>query len=94
MPGMGVLSHEALAVSSTAVSLVNGDAASYALVTVDSNTIRFRIDGVDPTASTGHALAAGGTLELIDREQVRRFRAIRESADATLRVTYFRAYVA
>jgi hypothetical protein len=65
--------------------------AAYAYVTVETNGIRWRTDGSDPTSSVGHALAAGGTLELAGKTELTNFRAIRSGgADAALKVTFYR----
>ena len=94
---MEAFAHEALAVSSTSVPFTaatwknpsTGSAARKALVTVESNTVRWRADGTDPTASTGHQLAAGQSLEVWGAD-MNRIEFIRETSDATVRVTYFR----
>src|SRR5512133_163434 len=65
--------------------------ATSALITVEGQAIRFRLDGTAPTASVGHQLNPGDSLQLEGYDAIARFLAIRvDAADATLRVTYFR----
>ena len=76
-------------VSTSVVSLgrLRG-AFNRAYITVESNPLRFTIDGTLPTATSGHLLEAGDTLTLESVFEVDEFRAIRSgSADATLMVS-------
>lgn len=88
--------YEALAISSTAVPLTSAKIPAsaaglgMALVTVESNTVNFSVTGT-PTASVGHQVAAGGSFVLCGLPTLQAFKAIRVSADATLKVTYFRS---
>lgn len=60
-----------------------------ATITVETNPIRFTLDGSAPTASLGHLASAGDIIELQSAEEVREFQAIRQgAADATLMVTF------
>jgi hypothetical protein len=61
-----------------------------AFCTVETNSIRYRIDGTDPTASEGHVVAAGGTFTVTGTNNVKRLKMIRVSADAVVKITYFR----
>ncbi len=89
--------HEALSVSGTSTPFTaatwknpsSGSAARKALVTVETATVRWRCDGTDPTASTGHQLGAGQSMEVWG-DDMNRIEFIRETSDATVRVTYFR----
>ena len=86
---------EALAVSNSAVPLVNGAAggsaaaATYAVVQVLAQTIRYTRDGVTPTASLGTQAPANVFIILSSDNEIRNFKAIRESSDATLQITYY-----
>lgn len=65
------------------------DNQRFALITVESNAVRFRLDGTDPTSSVGHVLEAGDILTLDSLEQIQAVRFIRrDGADATLSVSY------
>lgn len=61
---------------------------AWALVTVETNSIRYRTDGSDPTSTDGHLLTAGDALVLDHPRDVQKFKAIRVSSDATIQVTY------
>lgn len=61
-----------------------------ALITVETNQIRFRLDGTNPTASVGHLLGAGDSIVVSGYGNLSKLRFIRVSADATIQVTYYR----
>lgn len=61
-----------------------------AVITVETASCRFRIDGVDPTAAVGHLLDVGDSVVLWGNNNLRAFRAIATGVNATLRVTYLR----
>lgn len=64
---------------------------SKALITVETDLVRFRIDGTNPTSSTGHQLSAGDSLEISGFQNLTNIRFIRSgAADATIRITYYR----
>jgi hypothetical protein len=64
--------------------------ARAALVSSENGDTRFRIDGGQPSASSGHYLTSGDTLVLTGTQAIQQFRAIRSGdTDAVLRVTYF-----
>ena len=87
--------HEAITVSTDAigitVSLLRNSMygpCTGAFITVESANVRFRIDGSDPSTTTGHMLTNGQNLTLGNESDVGKFRAIRDDDDdATLRVT-------
>jgi hypothetical protein len=60
-----------------------------AFVTVETNSIRVRTDGVDPTSTDGHLFASGSSFTISGEDDVRRMRMIRQSADATVQITYY-----
>lgn len=86
--------HEILPVSSSAVGLTvpaGGAAAEKAIITVETASVRFWIDGTtDPIASEGHLVIAGQGIELAGANALKNFKAIRVSSDATLMITYER----
>lgn len=60
-----------------------------AFITVETNAVRFTVDGTLPTASVGHLLSPGDTLDLESKDEVNEFQVIRQgAADATLFVTF------
>lgn len=93
--------HEAITISTTAIGFTstkvvpdndqNPRPAFEAYVTVETDKVRYRLDGTDPTSTTGHELAAGDTLTITGTNNIRRAKFIRSgTGDATLRVTYSR----
>lgn len=84
--------YEAITVSDSAVGLTDSvySTSTSALITVEANAIRFRVDGVNPAADEGHVLEAGDVLKLTSADELQRIRFIRrDSSDGTIRVTYF-----
>jgi len=64
--------------------------ADEVFITVESQPVRYRLDGTNPTASEGHLVQPAGTIEIEGYENIAKFRAIRQGASSgTLRVTYF-----
>ena len=61
--------------------------ASFALITPLTQTVRWRDDGVAPTASVGMPLAAGVTLQYDG--DLSRIRFIQTTASAELNVSYY-----
>ena len=64
--------------------------ATKALITVEDNPIRIRIDGTDPTTAVGHLLSAGDSITLEFTSDIYEFGAIATGGNAVLRVTYSR----
>lgn len=95
--------YEAITVSTTAVALTATKVRAFdatstlrteakeVLITVETQAVRFRIDGSNPTATEGHVLQPGDSLTIYGLTNIDRFRAIRkDAADGTVRVTYYR----
>lgn len=96
--------YEAITVSTTAVGLTStkvtpSDAANTpahgkafeVFISVETNGIRYRIDGTDPTASEGHPVASGEAITITGYNNIRRLKMIRSgAADAAVKVTFFR----
>jgi len=81
------LGYQALAVSSAAVSLTVPSRSRIAYLYVETNDIRWRDDGTNPTASVGTPLTSG--TDLIFDGDLSKIRFIRQSADATVHITYY-----
>jgi hypothetical protein len=64
--GRTALSFQQVTVSTTAVGLVLGAGnPTYCILGVQTNGIRVRFDGVDPTTTTGHLIqASAGAVDL------------------------------
>lgn len=63
--------------------------ASFALITIEADQIRWRADGGTAT-SASHLMQVGDTIELQGTNAVVNFSAIRVSGNATIRVSYAR----
>jgi hypothetical protein len=58
-----------------------------AVITAETNGVRWRDDGVAPTASVGMPLAAGSTLQYDG--DIRKIRFIEQTASAKLNISYY-----
>lgn len=84
---------ETVTVSTTPVSLTVPDTAEGAYLSCETNDIRWRADGADPTATVGHVLTKGELLTMPGRDILVQFRMIRVgSGDAVLSCTYLTEY--
>lgn len=86
---MANFGYESIAVSTAAVGITDSvrSGRDRALITVETDQIRFRSDGTAPTASEGHLVDAGSSIILESAEELVNFKAIRVTTDATLKVT-------
>ena len=80
--------YEKLTVSSTALTFaaIPGNAV-YALIRVETDSIRWRDDGTDPTAANGMLLSAGETMTYDG--PLSALKMIRVTTDATVHVSYY-----
>lgn len=62
--------------------------AEFALISVETDQIRFWTNGSDPTTTDGHLMNVGDTLKLESADDIKNFRAIRVTTDATIQVSY------
>ena len=70
-----------------------GEKYNYATITTNGDPIRYRKDGVAPTASVGHRAASGSIIVLEDESEVQNFKVIRDtdaSSNPTLDISYER----
>lgn len=89
---------ETVTVAGTAIGLTNS--ATYlastpkpkkVCITVETAQLRYRIDGTDPDASTGHVLVPTQSLVLEGYSQLNNFKAIRTGGTSSvIQVTYLR----
>ncbi len=85
------------AVTSLTASKIKPDSGPYArmsaraaMISSESGDIRFRIDGGQPTAGSGHYFVNGDTLVLSGTQALQQFLAIKAGDNSgTLTVTYF-----
>ncbi len=80
---------ETLTVSATALQITEAlRDFDRAYITVESQIVRYRVDGGVPTATVGIRLLVNDILELHGKSEVENFRVIRQDgSDATVRVT-------
>jgi hypothetical protein len=84
------ISSTALPLTATTHSPSGAQPAALAVVIVETNSVRYRTDGLNPTATVGMPAAAGLPLTVCGPQSIRNVRFIRQSADATLSVEYYR----
>lgn len=87
--GVAVSSESITVDATTAQGLTVPAGAVSALVTAGANPVRYRLDGVAPTASTGHYVAANGNVEVYAAD-LTSARFIATTGTSTLFVTYFK----
>ena len=81
---------ESLTVSSTSVGLTaRQNDADYALITIETDQVRWNMTGRNAVA-TDHLANIADIIELEGPRNIVNFRALRVTADATLRVSYGR----
>lgn len=61
---------------------------AFAIITPQTQAVRWRDDGVDPTASIGYPLAVGAELQYA-ASSLTRLKFIEQVASATLNIAYF-----
>lgn len=90
------IGHQQLTVSSTAVGLTKptGKRPRRAIITVQTDAVRWRADGVDPTSSVGNPQAANSRLDWTDpmadySALIDNVKFIRVTNDAVLDIEYF-----
>lgn len=93
--GYTPFAYENITVTAASVSRLNAvyrATAGAVFITIETNNIRYRIEGGNPTAAEGHLVvpAAYQNLWLNDPMSIREFRAIATGGNATLIVTYYR----
>ncbi len=83
-------------ISTTSIALTSvPSAATYAIISVATQGVRWRDDAGVPTASVGMPVAAGGQIVLRSRVSIENFRVIRSgAADAELNISYYSAHSA
>lgn len=93
------LGFQKLVVSGTAVGFTNpidyaGKSIEPSAVSFicETDQIRFRVDGIDPDASTGVLVEKGDLVELTNPKAIKKFKAIKVTNDATLQIHYFGGY--
>ena len=91
--------YEAITVSNVAIGFTSteriptsgdflGQACQEVFCTLETDQIRFTLDGTTPTSTIGHLLNQGQNLTLRNPSDIKNFKAIRVTTDASLKVTY------
>jgi len=82
---------EQITVSTVALALPDiPSGAKLAHLSVEGAAIRYTEEGTTPTGSVGHFAGDGADFNVLGRNNIERFRMIRDaSADATVTVTYY-----
>jgi hypothetical protein len=84
------ISNAAVSLDSTKYLNAAGNAVR-AFLTMEGASVRYRYDGVAPTASIGHVIEAGGFLVIEGQNQMENIQFIRSGANnATAMVTFER----
>ena len=83
---MSSLGYEQITALTAAVGLTVPIGTAMITVTPEGQAVRWRDDGVDPTATVGHPIPAGETYQFIGNFGALRF--IEQLATAKLNVTY------
>ena len=96
-PFLTPFAFEQITVSSTALGFTAATAfpdglpgAAMAVVSVESNAVRYRADGIVPTAAVGMPIAVDGVVTVCGALSIKRIKFIRVSSDATISVHYYR----
>jgi len=94
------ISYEAITVSSTAVGfsegeknpttgLGKGQQVKEIFATVETDQIRYTVDGTTPTDAVGHLVSAGQSISIKNVNAIQNFEMIRVTTDASVKITYF-----
>jgi len=94
-----VIAYATLTVSNAAAGVGLADASTAitsnvkrAVITVETDQVRYREDGTAPASDEGHLLNAGDILQFMDANYQKTLNAIlfiRVTADAALKITYY-----
>lgn len=93
--GYTPFAYEKITVTTATVSRLDStyrESAGAVFITVETNNIRYRIEGGDPDSNDGHLVVASAyqNIWLNDPMSIRNFRALAITNSATLIVTYYR----
>lgn len=80
-------------VSTSAVGLTIPEGATSAVITVETDNIRWRDDGTNPTSTVGMFTMQTQSFELVSSKSLSQFKAIRDTsatADALLNISFYR----
>jgi len=66
----------------------SGKTCQEVFCSLETDDVRFTLDGTAPTSSIGHLLKSGESLTISHPRDIANFRAIKVTLDASLKVTY------
>lgn len=87
-PGMKALGYQQITSLSAATGLTIPAGASLAICTPETQAVRWRDDGTNPTATVGYPLPVGAELRF-DAAQMGAVKFIEQTASAKLNVCYY-----
>ena len=94
--GAVAVAFETITVSSSVISLTAAQvdptdrkSPRMARLSVEGDSIRYRVDGSDPTTTIGHKLVVGDFMDIVGWENLKKLRMVDVSTDATVQVTYY-----
>lgn len=70
-----------------ATALTVPDGTSYCIITAETQAVRWRDDGTNPTASVGYPLNTG--VELFYDSQIARIRFIEQASGGAININYY-----
>lgn len=87
-PALVALGYQQIVGLAAATALTIPAGTSLAIITPETQAVRWRDDGTDPTASVGYPLAASAELQY-SAAQLSRLKFIEQTATATLNICYY-----
>lgn len=89
---------EALTVSSVAIGFTASkynpggslNQARVAILSTETDSLRYRVNGSNPTSSVGHLVPAGSSAVVCGYTAIEQFKAIRVSTDVAVYATFYR----
>lgn len=94
--GIDPLDKEELTISTAALGFTAGVVqqaagnAAIAVVTVETDSIRYWVDGSTPTSSSGHLAPADSSFTICGLNSIKNFLAIRVTLDSAIKVSFFK----
>lgn len=85
----GPLGYQQITSLSSATALTVPTGAQVAIVTAESQAVRFRDDGTNPTASVGMPIASGQSYTFNRADELAKLKFIEQTASATINVSYY-----
>jgi hypothetical protein len=87
--GQSAISYQQITSLSAAAGLTVPTNAAGAVITAESQGVRWRSDGTDPTASVGMPLASGASITFSTRAELLALKFIEQTTSAKLNIAYY-----